>query len=32
MVDEVLINTDNMPGFTKCGIDDVEWITLYTVQ
>lgn len=31
-VDEVLINTDNMPDFTKCGIDDVEWITLYTVQ
>lgn len=25
-VDKVQIITDKMPGFTKCGIDDLSWI------
>lgn len=25
-VGEVVIKTDNMPGFTKCGIEDLEWV------
>lgn len=25
-VEDVVIKTDNMPGFTKCGIEDLEWV------
>lgn len=25
-VDEVQVITDNMPGFTECGLDDLDWI------
>lgn len=26
LVDKVQIITDKMPGFTKCGVDDTNWI------